>query len=198
MRPVWHQPGSSTWAQQKPLCPGLPPCWGDRSPCAAVSLQPQFPPRALLLFFSTCFPTLPQKLCSALSRSSFDISIESFGFIPISPLSLLAQPALLMLCSSRAALSCSPHFSLPTLQPFAFLSPRSHPPARCSRAHHVPSTQPTSHISWKTKPGSHSLKIYIAWVVRDGFHRLNNGTFGLFSAFGWPSLSPPLLPSMQS
>lgn len=26
-QPVQHQAGSSTWAQQEPLCPGLPPCW---------------------------------------------------------------------------------------------------------------------------------------------------------------------------
>lgn len=118
---------------------------GDRSPCAAVSLQPQFPPRVLLLFFSTCFPTLPHKLCSAWSRSGFDISMEPFGFILVSPLSLLAQPAHLTPCTSRAALPCSPHLSPPTLQalcPPLSQEPPTHTvlscPPRTLHAAHLP------------------------------------------------------------
>lgn len=92
----------------------------------------------LLLFFSTCFPTLPRKLCSAWSRSGFDISVEPFGFIRVSPLSLLAQPAHLMPCTSRAARPCSPHLSPPTLQPF----PSSLPGATHPHGALVPITHP--------------------------------------------------------
>lgn len=177
-QPVQHQAGSSTWAQQEPLCPGLPPCWRSLPLCCSLyNLSP-----LLVHFCSFSLPVFPS--CAQLGVGAVLTSQWSHLVLLLSLL-FPRLPSLHISCRALLVLPfpALPISLLPPSKPFALLSPRSHPPTRCSHAHHVPSMQPTSHISWKTKPGSQSLKINIAWVVRDGFHWLNNSTLGLFSAF---------------
>lgn len=152
---------------------------GDCSPCAAVFLHLS---PLLVHFCSFSLPVFPS--CAQLGVGAVLTSQWSHLVLFLSLL-FPCLPSLHISCHALLVLPfpALPISLLPPSKPFALLSPRSHPPTRCSHAHHVPSMQPTSHISWKTKPGSQSLKINIAWDVRDGFHWLNNSTLGLFSAF---------------